>query len=516
MDVRVVKSKEEKTKRRSSTNGRIGKFVERVSGASREEEVIDAYMSLLGAKKWERPFGCDGLCDGTLFEFKLDVRLVEGDWRRVLAQLCYYVRQLRQVGVYKGTMYPVPSRVAGCDRNEAFILDIGHLRPYVIDERYDWRRAASSPDPALVEALREKRPMVYDMTQTEDVEVFLGELATSVGQIKRPVTLRNFAALFELWRKKFGGGLDPQQVVWAFLNSLKRREFINETTGEILFGDTQRAPLSIQVPLAEYGRFWESITRPPDNKTMRAIQARKDQLVAMQQRRETGEFFTPLDIAELAREYILKAVPDAYENWNWWDPCCGTGNLQLELPSMPGRLFMSTLNSEDVDAVRSSGQNSEACLFQYDFLNQTDEELPEELKAKLTPGSKWIFFMNPPFAASVGGTLLKGGEVTRGKVAVNQVNQRMRSQRMGSASKNLCSQFLWRIRELVEKYRVDVAIGTFSNAMWLTGKGFRKFRREWLVLWSFSAGFCFSAKEFEGSSTSWPVLFSVWRTRHDS
>ena len=38
----------------------------------------------------------------------------------------------------------------------------------------------------------------------------------------------------------------------------------------------------------------------------------------MQLRRETGQFFTPADIASFAHAELLQVVPDAYENWNWW------------------------------------------------------------------------------------------------------------------------------------------------------------------------------------------------------
>jgi hypothetical protein len=475
-------------------------------------------MFLLGAKEWKRPFNSDGLYDGTLFEAKLDRRLESGEWTQVLAQLCYYVRWFWESGVYKGEVYSMPRQVVGCDKNEAFVLPVSELRSYVVSNDFDWRRSASSPDPRLVDALQELSPVVYDMTQSEGISVFLAALVSSAVQIEQQITVRNFVPLFRVWKEKFGKGLNPQQVAWAFVYSLERKEFVNEASGRVLFGDfdsSTRAPMiSVQVPVAAYSHFWDTYIRPPDNKTLQAIRVRKDQLVAMQQRRETGEFFTPLDIAALAREYILKAVPDAYENWNWWDPCCGTGNLELELPPMPGRLFMSTLNQEDIDAVRGCGQNPEACLFQYDFLNQTDEELPEELRAKLVPGSKWIFFMNPPFAAGTKGGPSGATEGQRGRInqtTTTRMSTDMKGVRLGHASGNFCSQFLWHISKLVEKYQIDAVLCTFSSNNHLAGSGYKEFRTRWLKQWKFCSGFCVSSLEFEGPTSAWSILLTLWK-----
>lgn len=74
----------------------------------------------------------------------------------------------------------------------------------------------------------------------------------------------------------------------------------------------------------------------------------------LEQRLE-GDFPTPPEYAELAHDYLKKVIPDRYTNngqhhsmyddYNWYDPCCGEGNLTAPCPAdMKGGKCLSTLN----------------------------------------------------------------------------------------------------------------------------------------------------------------------------
>ena len=227
-----------------------------------------------------------------------------------------------------------------------------------------WKRAASSPDPKLIVEVMRLGVEPRAVGTPEEVQMFLDALE-SVGSgddLRQEVTRRNFDQVFVVWKSTLFPGLGVQEAARAYLIDLTGASAPNDSGKIALFGEGQ--PITAQVSRSAYDQFWKAYKRPPSNKEMQAIQERKDRLIAIQQRRESGEFFTALDIAALGHDYLLKVVPDAYENWNWWDPACGTGNLTFVCPSMPGRLFLSTLNQEDVDTLRESGATTPAMLFE--------------------------------------------------------------------------------------------------------------------------------------------------------
>jgi hypothetical protein len=185
---------------------------------------------------------------------------------------------------------------------------------------------------------------------------------------------------------------------------------------------------------------------------------------------------------------------------------CGTGNLTLELPPMPGRLFLSTLNTGDIRELEKSGQNAEAVKFQYDFLNDPAEQLPEELRAALEEPVVWL--LNPPFAAGVDGTYATEGK--RSGMTKTTTCAVMKTLKMGHACQNLYAQFMFRIGLLSASGSV---VGLFSMPMFVTGPGYSKFREWWGERFDFLEAFTFHCKEFQGASGNWPVLYSVWRRK---
>jgi len=315
----------------------------------------------------------------------------------------------------------------------------------------------------------------------------------------------------------------------AFLLDLQVQGIKDEASGRIILrcevamgGDTKY--FDIRVPIAKYETFWETYQRPPSNAEMAKIVERKDRLVVMQMRRTTGEFFTPLPYCSLAWRYIEESIPDLYEGngphhslfdtHNIWDPCCGTGNLTLDCPpNMKGKLFMSTLNQEDVDVIKNSGQNPNATIFQFDFLNQSDDELPVELREALKDGRPWIFILNPPYAA---GTEMKAaaGNLGAEKSGVSDtvVGFRMRELKLGSACQNPMGQFVFKIKEMSERYSLNINIGLFSKGILWTGSGLGEFRASFRQRFSPDGGFCFLCSEFQGTDGLWPVIYTIWET----
>jgi hypothetical protein len=492
-------------------NKQVATFLKRISSAQTEEHVLTRYQRLLEVKDWPRPFGCDGLVNETLFEFKLDRSMARGGVS-VLAQACYYLRRIRNIGVYKGVQYTAPSRVAVCDINEAFVVDASRLIPYVAAD-YEWDRPPSSPDPKLVDALRAIRLFVHDMTSEEGVVGFLADVASIGSGFSQLIGVDNFALVFQVWKANFAQALGPQQAAHAFLLDIQQSGvFLSADAGKVLFRDGG-ASYELNVSVEAYRRFWEAYELPPDNAELQRILERKDQLVAMQHRRETGEFFTPADLSALAHQYVLSINPYAYDGL-WWDCCAGSGNLTLDCPDMAGRLFISTLHNEDAETIRASGQNHDATVFAYDFLNPVDGTLPPDLLAALTPGSKWTMLINPPFAAGTDleSSLGKAGGVKTG-VSSTMLGAAMSRERLGHACQNLYAQFLYGILKMIEEKQIGMTLGVFSVAAWLGGTGFRKFRELWLSRFEFRGGLTVQCSEFHGAKGAWPVTFTTWSSR---
>lgn len=489
---------------------KIAKFLKSAAKAKREEEVLDAYAHLIGAPEWPRPFGSDGLACDALFEGKLNKGMGGEDGRKAMAQGCYYLRHIQKKGIYKGEHYSVPSKLAVVDKNEGFVVPTSELEKFFSDNHYDWSLPASSPDKRLVEDLYAVDFKVHSTDNDEGVKGFLAALQTDGKPVAQHVTRENFVAIFEAWKQKFADGLGPQEAAKAFILDLQKDFSVNETRGIILYGSEHM--IKVKADTVAHKKFWSSYALPPDAGELSAILKRKDWLVVMQTRRSQGEFFTHEDFAKLGRQRILEIIPDAYENWNWYDPCCGTANLEVEMPNMNGRLFMSTLNQEDVDMINGCGMADilGAKVFQYDFLNQADEELPKEFLEKMTPGSKWVFYLNPPFVAGTSG--IANGNGDSAGSSDTKTGNTMESE-VGYARQNLIAQFLWRIRQLILQYKLNAVVASFHMSTWLGGDNFAAFRKAWLKTFEPKGGFCFNSKEFEGATGEWPVAMSIWRSK---
>lgn len=483
-------------------------FVRRLTSAITEEEVITVYTRLLGARQWSRPFGSDGLHDDTLFEFKHDLKLDSLDGFRVIAQGCYYLRKLWRIGVYKGTRYTLPKRLAICDRNEAVVLAVNELEPIFTSDKFDWDRAASSPDPAITAEVRRiiKRPVVFSVTDTAQVSAWLDALQSVGSTIRCEITRHNFLKIFEVWRGLFDmTGCPEQDVASAFLTDLTGAgAFVDTEAGQIIF-KRDKHTVQLRVLVESYQQFWLAYRRPPTDEEMRALQERKDQLIAIQHRRVTGEFFTPLDIAELAHQYLLTADDKAYDR-PFWDLCAGTGNLTFHVPAST-QLFISTLHSQDLDTIRACGQNPGAELFQFDFLNDPWEKLPKTLEKALWAKEGLTVLINPPFAAGTGGIQGHKANVSATKTADAMDG-------LSHAVQNTYTQFMFRLLELAERYGIEIVLGMFSKAIFATGPGYEKFRQLWARHCAPLGGFVFHAKEFEGTKGKWPVAYHIWRIQH--
>ncbi|WP_297205675.1 hypothetical protein [uncultured Brachyspira sp.] len=234
-------------------------------------------------------------------------------------------------------------------------------------------------------------------------------------------------------------------------------------------------------------------------------------------KRYLGEFYTPLIFAQKAVQYIYDAV-DKKEldngNYRIWDMSCGKGNLEYYIEKKYHKyLYMSTIDNNDIEYCRKTFKD--ACLFQYDYLNDDIDDknikykklpliLQNDLKNK---NIKWIIFINPPYATSqVAGTNSK----SKKNVSVSKIRDIMHSEKLGEASRELYAQFMFRInQEFINNNNIILAI--FSKTNYIKYNNNEKFRNK-VCSYKFISGFIFSSSNFDNTSktTPFPVSFIIW------
>lgn len=197
---------------------------------------------------------------------------------------------------------------------------------------------------------------------------------------------------------------------------------------------------------------------------------------------------------------------DVREKYVFYDPCCGTKNLTRDYRFK--ELYCSTLEQAELDI--GSKYNPEAVSFQFDFLNDPLEKLPEGLKKALAEKKKITFLMNPPYGTA--GEAGANGKSKKG-ICRTVVNEQMKKEKLGNASEQLFAQFLYRIMTIKKQFGLtDCNLAFFCNPNFLTGSAYKKFRELFLNEFKFEGGFLFSAMHFADCSANWGINFSIWKT----
>lgn len=205
----------------------------------------------------------------------------------------------------------------------------------------------------------------------------------------------------------------------------------------------------------------------------------------------------------------------------------GTGNLEYYLPQEALKYcYLSTLYKEDTEHLCRLFPDS--YIFQYDYLNddignvfgdktglnfELTWKLPEKLRKDLAnPTIKWIILINPPFATSQ-----TAGTNSKSKIGVSDtlVGKQMHKADLGEVSRELFSQFLYRIKfEFANK---EAYLGLFATLKYINANNDQKFRDS-IFHYTFMSGFIFSSANFYGTSKNnqFPVGFLIWDLSKES
>lgn len=229
------------------------------------------------------------------------------------------------------------------------------------------------------------------------------------------------------------------------------------------------------------------------------------------ERKEAGEFYTPLRWCAEARKYLDRYIPNWKDDYLIWDCSCGTGNLLKESGVDATHMFLSTLREEDINLVRAIPAYKGAEIFQLDFLKGLDydtenaeflEGLPKRLQTAIRNDEKLLFFVNPPYSVT--------------NAQNTDVGRHMKSTPLGAASYDLYFQFCWRFMTLVEMYNLSQTyLFMFGTQVLFTGFKAADFYKEFCKTYEFIDGMTLSAREFLNTSKDivFGVVGSLWKSR---
>ncbi|MEY3997042.1 MAG: hypothetical protein RL344_1385, partial [Pseudomonadota bacterium] len=261
-----------------------------------------------------------------------------------------------------------------------------------------------------------------------------------------------------------------------------------------------------------YRQFWAIYDRPPKQEYRNYLLERRDSLIPIDERSFKGAYYTPLHVVDKAYEKLEATLGKQWQkDYIVWDMCCGVGNLEVK-HSNPRNVFMSTLDTADIDVMKATKTCTAATRFQYDYLNDdiTDDgqidysltgKVPAALQQAIKDGKKILILINPPYAEA-GSTLGKEskGDVAKTKVALTLMNN------YGKASNELFTQFIARIAQEIP----TATLAMFSTLKYVNAPNFEKFRDAWNA--RYLDGFVVHSKAFDGLTGNFPISFLIWKT----
>ena len=357
----------------------------------------------------------------------------------------------------------------------------------------------------------------------------------SAAATRQQVDKNNFTFIYQRWREEV---MDTIQVDWEkakkaglldadfFLADLLSSE--NKTLKDKLYvllehdhyqfdrkiddlGFLSSKTAVFYDQMAAHTAFWNKYERPPRREYWDYIVERRDLQVPQDVRERKGSFFTPHRWVELSQQYLARELGDDWQDEYYiWDCCAGTGNLLAGLVNRD-HIWASTLDKADVDVMKDRIRNGAALyenhVFQFDFLNDSFDRLPQELLGIInTPEKrkKLIIYINPPYAEATTATTVSGTGKNKAGVATDNAMFVRYKKDIGKAGKELFAQFFIRIYREIP----DSILAEFSTLKILQASNFSDFRRVFNA--DLRRAFLVPADTFDNVKGQFPIGFFIW------
>ena len=501
----------------------ISKFYTQIKSAVIEREVEDVYnkgISLYFTDDIKHPFACDGLIETKtesnkilklIIEYKLDETLTSKVVRaKVIAQVLFYLKRFENDGMM------LPNVCLIGDINECFCFHTNDILSY-LDEDVDWTLAPSSAGNCtnLVMKIAEDEninPYIFDIDENfsfKDVAEKIKSLADNVQRYVR-VTEHNISNIFDYFCKKVVKDvkkIKPNDLVAIFMGAITDAdEYYQHPTKKNVLVCKGGKQIAIKGDgFKSFFSYFNHNYTPQEKNKFAEI---SDRLIEDTNRRNKGEFYTPTLFVDYAHKMIAEQFGEDWkEKYVVWDNCSGTKNLTRDYYFK--ELYCSTL--ENAELAISDRYNREGVSFQFDFLNDSLDKLPQGLKSALEENKSIIFFINPPYARAGKSKDGDGRMGTSKGSALTMVNQQMKDDKIGACSANLYAQFLYRIMMIKEQYNLtNCVVALFSPKNFLSTSSFKVFREKWFNNFSFVDACQFKASHFADVADSWGISFSIW------
>lgn len=496
------------------------KFFNLIESATLERQVEDVYNKGLGIyfpkSPITYPFACDGYLEHTtesgkeiklLVEYKFDKNFENGiDRAKVILQSIFYLKHFEKNGCV------LPNVVLIGDKNECFVLHTNSLIKY-LDYDIDWTIAPSNAGDTYLDLCIEiskdddiVNTYIYDIDENFSFKNVADKVYEYAENVKRYVhiTEENIVHIFDTFCKKVlakGTELSPNDLVGLFIG------LITDNVNYYIHPNKKNTLISpygeVKVKNAGYMSFINHFSRNYSPIEKRKFTEISDRLIEDTNRRNKGEFYTPKLFVDYAHKMIEKYLgADWKERFVVWDNCCGTKNLTKDYNF--AELYCSTLENAELEM--SAKYNANACNFQFDFLNDSLDNLPKGLLNAFEQNKPIVFFLNPPYA-----TAGNQNETSKKGVAKTMINEQMLNNKIGACSQNLYAQFLYRILMIKEQYNLtNLHIALFSPTLYLSGTSWKGFRNVFLNNFNYNDGCVFKASHFADCADNWGISFTLW------
>jgi len=494
------------------------KFFEQIKSAVIEREVEDVYnkgISLYFTDKITHPFACDGLVDTKtengkmlklIIEYKFDEEMTSKIARaKVIAQVLFYLKRFE----IDGNILPNVCLIG--DINECFCFHTNDILSY-LDEDVDWGAAPSSAGNCtdlVVKIANDENinPYIFDIDENfsfKEVAEKIKALADNVQRYVR-VTEHNISNIFDYFCKKVikdAKKIQPNDLVAIFMGVITDSDeyYQHPTKKNVL---VCKGGNKVAIKGDGFKSFFSYFNRNYTPQEKNKFAEISDRLIEDTNRRNKGEFYTPTLFVDHAHKMIAEQFGEDWkERFVVWDNCCGTKNLTRDYSF--NELYCSTLENAELQI--SERYNREATAFQFDFLNDSLDKLPQGLKEALENNKPIIFFINPPYATAANGNT--NGESKMG-CSTTMIQSQMKN--FGKASANLYAQFLYRIMMIKREYNLtNCHIALFCKPNYLSGDAYKVFRSEFFKDFNYTNGILFNASEFTDVSDKWGINFTIW------
>ena len=492
-----------------------------LSSANTEEEVKDAYVKAIGLKSPGK-----GKVDIQTPNMWFEAKEAPTAANAMFAQLLWYVRDARLKGDH------IPAFLTVIDREKAAILETELALPVLDDGDIIWPKSASAVDKKCIAQVAAHVDGAFSTFAISSQESeFLSQIKSALTDgkiIKTPITPDNLRQVFNKWVEAVGREMAvPNEGDYA---SLFFADIMHDGDAEAMTGLSARLLKNAGKPvflmkdgrtfepasLRGYNNFWRIYHRPPETRHRHYLLERRDILLPFDEQKFKGAYYTPIHIVDKAYDLLAQTLGEGWqEEYIIWDMCCGVGNLELS-HSNPRNLFMSTLDQEDIDGMKSRGTFAGVEMFQYDYLNDdvTDfgeivygpnSNVPPALRQALADAKeekrgakKILVLINPPYgeAANSQGNAGKTG-IARKKISFGMDH-------LGYAARELFVQFLHRIK--IEMPNATLAM--FSTLKYFNAPNFEEFRARWTP--KYLDGFVVHSRSFDSLKGNFPIGFLIW------